>query len=227
LRRLEPGEKALGERDGPLDVRLRHERDELVPAEARWQVARAQRHAQGRPDVLQHRVARGVAEVVVDLLEPVDVDHRAGEGVIVAAVPHPFPLGVVEKRAAVHHARERVDHRQLAQPARQRGELRNRLLVAPAQRLDLVDQFVRNGRLAPHPADIGPLEAEEAIGRRHEPLAPAVNQLQRQRAGGLTVERQRLPEPRLRWLVERREEVASGCHQRNSGAQPRARLHHF
>src|SRR5207302_1151648 len=78
--RRDAGKEAFRGGEGSLHAGLGHERHELVAAGARRNVARAERRAEQGADVLQHRVACGVAEAVVDLLEGVDVEREAGDG---------------------------------------------------------------------------------------------------------------------------------------------------
>ena len=175
--------------------------------------------------MLQHGVAGRVAEGVVDVLEAVDVDHRTSERMIVPAVADPLAVGMVEERTAVEDPGEGVDPGELAQPARERSQLRDRFVVATPQHVDLIDEVGRSGRLAPHSREIGPLDPEEAIRRADQALAAAMDQLEGERERGIVVEGQGLTQPILRGLVQRAEEILSRRHHRDGGAQPRARPH--
>ena len=103
-------------------VDARADRDELVAAEARDRVGRAQRGGQPRREREQHLVAGGVAERVVDQLEAVEVE-REDRDVDALALP------------AGERVREPVERerpvRQAGQRVVQRGVAR-RLLVAVA-----------------------------------------------------------------------------------------------
>jgi hypothetical protein len=72
------GGKALGDLAGTGDRRSREQRDELVPAPSRGDVAAAQGATQQFADQHQHLITREVAEGIVDGLELVDVDHEQG-----------------------------------------------------------------------------------------------------------------------------------------------------
>ena len=65
-------------------LHLLEHHEELVAADARHHIARAQAAAQAPRHFLQERVARGVAVQVVDLLEAVQVHEDPGE---LGAVP--------------------------------------------------------------------------------------------------------------------------------------------
>jgi len=58
--------------------------EELVAAVADDHVGVPNRALRHRRDLAQHHVARRVAVVVVDLLEPVYVDHQESDGVVMA-----------------------------------------------------------------------------------------------------------------------------------------------
>jgi hypothetical protein len=80
----------------PLDVGLRHQHRELVPGEAGDDVGGADPFAEDGGDAADQVVALLVAEPVVDLLQPVDVDHHhrataavAGGEVHVGVQAHP------------------------------------------------------------------------------------------------------------------------------------------
>ena len=81
----ERGQKRVTEtlrhcRGGFFGGGITQEDDELVAAEARQEIAWAQRVAQARDDGGQHRIARTVAEAVIDLLEPVQVEKQQPTG---------------------------------------------------------------------------------------------------------------------------------------------------
>jgi hypothetical protein len=76
-RRVQAVAQAPGDRHGRLGFDGPGEQDgELVTAEARQQVVRAQRRLQPRADALQQQVAHVMAERVVELLEAVEVEQQ-------------------------------------------------------------------------------------------------------------------------------------------------------
>ena len=68
--------EVFGQLQGTLDVGLRHQHRELVAGEAGDDVGGADAFAQRPGDPADQVVALLVAEQVVDLLQPVDVDHH-------------------------------------------------------------------------------------------------------------------------------------------------------
>ena len=66
-------------------VDLLNEHDELVAAEARDDVARAQALPQARGHLAQQHVARVVAECIVDDLEAIEIDEQHGDLAVVAS----------------------------------------------------------------------------------------------------------------------------------------------
>jgi hypothetical protein len=68
----------------PVDVRVGQQRPELFAPQPRDHVGGAQREAQALGRLLQHDVAHGVAVLVVDALEVVEVDHDAAQRPTVA-----------------------------------------------------------------------------------------------------------------------------------------------
>src|SRR5918995_6687479 len=108
---------------GRLVPGRQHER-ELVPAEPRERVVLAHRAAQPRPDLAQHLVARVMAQGVVELLEPVEVDEQQGQLV----APLDRGLQPLDQVAPIREPGEVVGQRArvgLAQPLRHR-EARSR-----------------------------------------------------------------------------------------------------
>jgi hypothetical protein len=79
-RPLDRGAQPLGQGPRAVVPQVRGQDDELVAAQAGQQVAGPQVAGQPRPHLAQQGVADGVAEGVVDLLEPVEVQdqHRGG-----------------------------------------------------------------------------------------------------------------------------------------------------
>ena len=69
----------LGEQDGFVFGHVRHDDDELVASVASDQVWVAHGGLQDVRQVFQHLVGRQMAELVVEALEPVDVEHEDGE----------------------------------------------------------------------------------------------------------------------------------------------------
>ena len=56
-----------------------HQNGELVAAETRHHLALVEHRGDARSDRLKHRVAGGVAEQIVDFLEPVEIEAEHGE----------------------------------------------------------------------------------------------------------------------------------------------------
>ena len=102
---LRRGERALDTID--VDQQDR----ELVATEASGDVGAPARDAQPERDLLQHEVADLVPETVVDLFEPVEVEHRDGERVTRPNRVHVRKAGVLEELAAVGKVGERVVRR--------------------------------------------------------------------------------------------------------------------
>ncbi len=96
----------VGHLPGAGLVGVRQQDGELVPAHAGQQVARAQRLLQARTDEGQQVVTDGVPEAVVDLLEPVEVDHH--DGAPAGAGPVDGPLELLGEPAPVGQPGERV-----------------------------------------------------------------------------------------------------------------------
>ena len=69
----------VGDRQGVVDVAAGQDHGELVPAEANQQVPLAEDPSQPRAELSQQLVAGRVAERVVDLLEPVEIDEEEGQ----------------------------------------------------------------------------------------------------------------------------------------------------
>ena len=88
--------------------------DELVAAEARDGVGRAQRGGEPRRQREQHLVAGGMPERVVDQLEAVDVEHEDRDVDALALPPGERLLEPVERERAVRQARERIVQRGVA-----------------------------------------------------------------------------------------------------------------
>ena len=123
---------------GVRDLRAGQQDRELVAAEARAGVARADLRLGAPRDFLQRLVARQVAEAIVDLLEVVDVDHQAGQRLAGALGARQFlaqpiveiaavvPAGEEIRDAAAHQARaidrvfqaDRDDHAQVREEIR-------------------------------------------------------------------------------------------------------------
>ncbi len=85
--------------------------DELVTTQAGRGVGGTNRGDQTPSHLHEHRIAGGVAELVVDLLEPVEVDEQHGDRLCRSG---PAPEGVpqaVEQRGTVGQAGERVGQR--------------------------------------------------------------------------------------------------------------------
>ena len=165
-----------------------------------------------------------MSEGVVDLLEPIHVDHRAGESVAMPAMPDPLSVRMVQEGAPVQHAGQRVDHRQLTEPAGERGELRDGFVIAAAEHVDLVHQLGGCRRLAAHSREVRPLDAVEPVCGADQPLAAAVHQLEGEREGAVLVHGERLPQALLRGVVEGADEALARSDQGNRGAEAGARF---
>jgi len=92
----------------PLDVGLRHQHRELVAREAGDDVGGADAFAQGGGDAADQVVALLVAEAVVDLLQPVDVDHHHRAAAAVAGGEVDVGVEAGAKGAAVQQRGQRV-----------------------------------------------------------------------------------------------------------------------
>ena len=88
---------------------------ELVAAEPRHGVAHAQRGAQARRDRLQHPVAGGVAERVVDRLEVVEVQEQHGERPAVVASAAERVFDAIAEQRPVREVGDRVVERLVGQ----------------------------------------------------------------------------------------------------------------
>ena len=154
------GTYALGDGAGGLLIAAREDEHELVPAVPRHLVVWPHLGAQRVRDASQQLVAGGMAELVVDALEVVEVDQHAAQGLVVARragdlLPHPHL-----HRAVVEQPRERV---------------------GAGGRADVV---VRLGVVAGHDGEVGDrLEHVEILGRHVTVVAEA----DRQRAAQLAV----------------------------------------
>jgi hypothetical protein len=101
-----PGRELLG---GLRALDARQQDGELVTAEPRDGVGAAHRAAQPFGHRLQHHVAVGVAERVVDLLEPVEVDEHEGDAAGCRTVER--RIGPLPQQRPVGQAGERVVQR--------------------------------------------------------------------------------------------------------------------
>ena len=87
---------------------VREQDPELVAAEAGHGVGLAQHAVQARAHLPQEEIARVMAEGVVDLLEPVEVDQEEGGVVPVARARQDRLVRAVAEEAAVREGGERV-----------------------------------------------------------------------------------------------------------------------
>ena len=87
---------------------VREQDPELVAAEAGHGVGLAQHTVQAGADLPQEEIARVMAEGVVDLLEPVEVDQEEGGVVPVARARQDRLVRAVAEEAAVREGGERV-----------------------------------------------------------------------------------------------------------------------
>ena len=106
---LERGDHPLRRTDGvALVADVADEEDELVAAEARCRVAGADRAGEALADRSEERVARLVAEAVVDDLQPVEVDEEHGEVGPVPLAARELVVQPVEEQRPVREPGERV-----------------------------------------------------------------------------------------------------------------------
>jgi hypothetical protein len=132
VRRPELAQQVLRDRCGVGRIAhfLQHH-DELVAAEPRHGVAAAQRPRQPRRHLLEDLVADVVAERVVDVLEPVEVEEHQRHAGAVAARVHERLAQAVGEQVAVGEAGEAVVVREphelgfRAAPLRGRGRARS------------------------------------------------------------------------------------------------------
>ena len=218
------GQDALGERD---DVGLvgdvLADDDELVAAQPGHGVARPQRRVDAARDADQHLVADVVAERVVDVLEPVEVDEQHGDGARAA---------VRAGQRGVEPVAQQPPVRQVGQAVVQRRVHEHALGVAPARGVVEADQRrvrpalgQRHGRHdGPHVVTLlvaqPPLAgagAEPARRRRRRPGTAAASRRGRRRPGRAEVRERGVgleDSPRCR----RSPPCRPGC-----GRRPRAR----
>ena len=207
-RHLEAAHQALGEidgRDGIADV-LDQDR-ELVAAEARGRVGRPHGLQQADGDRLQHLVAGGVAEAVVDRLEVVEVEEDDGDAGALARGAGEGVLDPVGEQRAVGQAGHGVVERLVRQLLLERRALAR---VAAVEH-DAADVLVV--------AEVGrdDLELERAPSRwtsvqsnaceRDVPSPVACRSLRRRaRSAGTSRFSKRVPmtssalKPRMRWI---------------------------
>ena len=95
---------------------------ELVAAVAGEEVLGANVRAPGAGAVLQQRVAREMAELVVHRLEPVEVDQGDGKRRAVAPCARHLARELLVPAAPVRQQRQRVGRRQLREPRREPRE---------------------------------------------------------------------------------------------------------
>ena len=125
--------ETLGEVGKLRALDMRGEHDELLPAPAKDEVARAQRAAEPAVDVHEQPVAGRVAVGVVDRLEAVEVEETERSRSAAASDPRLLGGQRLGERVAVRRARERVDARAgafsgegpleaAAEPVRPRGD---------------------------------------------------------------------------------------------------------
>ncbi len=113
-RRLERAEDFLADAQrGPHVARGRKDEGELVAAEARDRVGLAHQLPEARGDLLQHDVAAVVAERVVDLLEPVQIEKHQSDRLSAPARDAHRLVHPVEQERPVRKAREHVVERLL------------------------------------------------------------------------------------------------------------------
>ena len=109
------GREPLGDVDGAARaVDVGADDDELVAAQARDRVRRADRGGQPGREGQQHLVAGGVTERVVDHLEAVEVEHEHRDVDLLALPAGEREREPVERERAVRQAGERVVQRGVA-----------------------------------------------------------------------------------------------------------------
>ncbi len=90
------------------------EHDELVAAQARHGIGVADRFREPARERLQDFVAGGVAERVIDVLEPVEIHEQERDGAIVASRERDRMVEPLEERGPVVQARQRIEPRKPA-----------------------------------------------------------------------------------------------------------------
>jgi hypothetical protein len=111
---VEDAGRKAGDRAGV--VQAVHDHGELVAAEARHQVALAQRSSQPLCDLLEQDVARLVPVGVVDGLEPVQVEQHDCDQLAMAVGARQGLAQIVAEQHAVREAGQLIELRQLGQP---------------------------------------------------------------------------------------------------------------
>ncbi len=91
-----------------IDVGGRQHHRELIAAEPRDRIGRAQRVAQARRHFLQHLIAGVMPERVVDLLEAIEIEQQHGEALVIAMRAQDRLLQPIEEQRAVGQVGERV-----------------------------------------------------------------------------------------------------------------------
>ncbi len=126
--------------------------DELVPAEPRDGVAGADRALDALADDGEQRVARLVAEGVVDEVEVIDVEEQDGDRGVAPQVPRERVSEAVEQEGAVREAGERVVQRFALQEILRPPELRDVLDLRDETgvRRRPVHGYLGDGDAAPH-----------------------------------------------------------------------------
>ena len=118
------GEEALGDLDREIASGIRRQvlaQDrELVAAEPGDRVARSDHALELPRDLDEQLVAGVVAQTVVDVLEPVEIEERDTDGRFGAATPRDRLPEPVEEEQPVRQARERVVHRLVREPLLER-----------------------------------------------------------------------------------------------------------
>ena len=181
---------------------------ELVSAEARDRVRGTQAGAQPLAHGDQHLVARIVAEAVVDLLEPVEVEQQHGDDLIAPSQARERVLEPVREQRAVRQVCQRIVEclaRQLVDP----------LLVGSAQggvldhqrslERELVDELALLG---------GPVAALARLGADDEAERPLGGQQRKRDVGAKPEQRDELGRDQLagaRVLDEDRLRLARGA----------------
>ncbi len=105
--------EALGERERAPRALVREQNHELVAADPVRGVGRAHRRAEAFADRADALVAGLVAERVVDLLQPVEIEHHEAEAGAGARAARDLALEILVERTVVAEAGEAVGERGL------------------------------------------------------------------------------------------------------------------
>ncbi|MCY1514728.1 hypothetical protein D9M68_492780 [compost metagenome] len=128
----DPGPQPLGKLETCRLACFRQQHRKFLAAETIGAAGVGHRIDDDLRDILHDDVAGIVAELIVEALEMVDIDHQAGEWL--AALPARLTVQRLVEAAPVEQARQRVAHRQI-------GELLAQLKIGDGQPDVFGDQF--------------------------------------------------------------------------------------